>query len=167
MWILDQSAPTGNDTNINSSSTLNGPLAGRVAAKILLLFKYRETELIPCGSIYTRRSRTHRLAMVEQYKAMNKGEVNGAGFVTVIQGSEAKGHMLTNRYIVNIKSILGAAHLVPEPGSSMKFWVNNFIDLETFNDIHCQLGPIPGPGISKLDTWQTNNRVRAPGRLEK
>jgi len=98
---------------------------------------------------------------------MNKGEVNDKGFVTVIQGSEAKGHMLTNRYIINIKSILGAAHLVPEPGSSMKFWVNNFIDLETFNDIHYQLGPIPGPGISKLDTWQTNNRVRAPGQLEK
>ena len=98
---------------------------------------------------------------------MNKGEVNGAGFVTVIQGSEAKGHMLTNRYIINIKSILEAAHLVPEPGSSMKFWVNNFIDLETFNDIHYQSGPIPGPvpgpGISKLDTQQTNNKVRTPG----
>ncbi len=67
--------------------------------------------------------------MDDQYKAKNKGEVNGAGFVTVIQGSEAKGHMLTNRYIVNIKSILGAAHLVAEPGSSMMFWVNNFIDL--------------------------------------
>ena len=146
---------------------MNELLAGHVATKILLLFKYRETELIPCGSIYTHRSRTYHLAMVEQYKVMNKGEVNGAGFVTVIQGSEAKDHMLTNRYIVNIKSILEAAHLVPEPGSSMKFWVNNFIDLETFNDIHCQLGPIPGPGISKLDTQQTNNRVRAPDRLEK
>ena len=121
MWIFNQSTPTGNDTNINSSSILNGLLAGHVAAKILLLFKYRETELIPCGSIYTRRSRTHHLAMVEQYKAMNKGEVNGAGFVTVIQGSEAKGHMLTNRYIINMKSILGVTHLVPEPGSSMKF----------------------------------------------
>ena len=105
--------------------------------------------------------------MVEQYKAMNKGEVNGAGFVTVIQESEAKGHMLTNRYIINIKSILGAAHLVPEPGSSMKFWVNNFIDLETFNDIRCQSGPIPDSGISKLDTQQTSNRVRAPSQLEK
>ena len=86
--------------------------------------------------------------MVEQYKAMNKGEVNSAGFVTVARGSDSKGHMLTNRYIVNIKSILGAAHLVPEPGSSKKFWVNNFIDLETFNDICCQSGPIPGPGQS-------------------
>ena len=105
--------------------------------------------------------------MVEQYKAMNKDEVKSMGFVTVIQGSEAKGHMLTNRYIVNIKSILGAAHLIPEPESSMKFWVNNFIDLETFNDIHCQSGPIPDSGISKLDTQQTNNKVRAPSQLEK
>ena len=100
---------------------MNGLLAGCVIAKILLFFKYQETELIPCGSIYTCRSRTHHLAIVEQYKAMNKGEVNSAGFVTVIQGSEAKDHMLTNRYIINIKSILGAAYLVPEPGSSMKF----------------------------------------------
>ena len=31
---------------------------------------------------------------------MNKGEVNGVGFVTVIQGSEAKGYMLTNKLIL-------------------------------------------------------------------
>ena len=84
---------------------------------------------------------------------MNKCEVNNAGFITDAGGSDLKGHMLTNRYIVNIKSILGAAHLVPEPGSSKKFWVNNFIDLETFNDICCQSGPIPGLGISKLNEW--------------
>ena len=132
--------------------------------KILLFFKYRQTELVPSGPIYNRRTRTHHLAMVEQYKAMNKGEVNSAGFVTVARGSDSKGHMLTNRYIVNIKSILGAAHLVPEPGSSKKFWVNNFIDLETFNDICCQSGPIPGPGISKLNK-RRNKNARRPVRL--
>ena len=95
---------------------------------------------------------------------MNKGEVNSAGFITVTRGSDSKGHMLTNRYIVNIKSILGAAHLVPEPGSSKKFWVNNFIDLETFNDICCQSGPIPGPGISKLNK-RRNKNARRPVRL--
>jgi hypothetical protein len=98
--------------------------------------------------------------MVEQYKALNKGQVNNAGFITVAQGSDAKGHMLTNRYIVDIKSILGAAHLVPEPGSGKRFWVNNFIDTETFNDIRCQSGPISGPGIYKLDSQQPYKRAR-------
>src|SRR5947209_10674766 len=98
--------------------------------------------------------------MVEQYKAMNNGKVNSVGFVTVAKGGDSKGHRLTNRYIVNIKSILRAAHIVPEPGSNKKFWVNNFINLETFNNIHCQTGPVYSPGVSKLDPRQTSNSAR-------
>ena len=75
------------------------------------------------------------------------------------EAATQKGHMLTNRYIVNIKSILGAAHLVPELESSKKFWVNYYINLETFNDICCQSGPISGSGISKLnEQWNKNMR---------
>src|SRR5436305_7533276 len=77
------------------------------------------------------------------------------------EAATQKGHMLTNRYIVNIKSILGAAHLVPELESSKKFWVNYYINLETFNDICCQSGPIHEPAAWDINQTAEQKRERA------
>jgi hypothetical protein len=78
-----------------------------------------------------------RLGMVESLLAEKGGQVDEtSGLVTV--GKRTKGGIKGSHYTtVNVKSILGMAHLIPElPGSENCKWiVNSRIDLKTFNEI--------------------------------
>jgi hypothetical protein len=79
-----------------------------------------------------------RLVLVDRLYVENSGKLSDVtGLVTVTLGT-AKGSNGTTELVVGIKRIMGMAHLVPETaGRDNKRWyVNNRIDLETFNRIY-------------------------------
>ena len=78
-----------------------------------------------------------RLVLADRLYVENSGKLSDiTGLVTVTLGT-AKGPKGTTEIVVSIKRIIGMAHLVPETTGTNKHWyVNNRIDLETFNRIY-------------------------------
>ena len=79
-----------------------------------------------------------RLILVDRLYVENSGKINDVtGLVTVTLGT-AKGPKGTTEIVVGIKRIMGMAHLVPETAErdNKRWYVNNRIDLETFNRIY-------------------------------
>ena len=101
-----------------------GALRGCFPAKLCSIFKLQNTV----------NDRVDRLVLVDRLFAEHSGNPHDAsGLVTVVRmGSTA------STMIVNIKRILGMAHLVPESAArdNKRWYVNNRIDLETFNRVY-------------------------------
>jgi hypothetical protein len=98
-----------------------GALRGRLPAKLLALFKIRD---------YTQEGTVCRLAGVQLMTAVNSGRPSDVhGLVAVELRQDAR--ELT---IVDIGTILGLAHLIPE--TDRRWLVNSRIDLRTFNEIY-------------------------------
>jgi len=98
-----------------------GALRGRLPAKLVALFKIRN---------YTCDSSVRRLASVQMLSPVNCGRPSDVhGLVTVQQREDAREFT-----IVDVGTILGLAHLIPEADRS--WLVNNRMDLRTFNEIY-------------------------------
>jgi hypothetical protein len=98
-----------------------GALRGRLPAKLIALFKLRD---------YRQPDTVHRLACVQYMNVVNSGRpLDVHGLVTVQLSVHAR--ELT---IVDIGTILGLAHLIPE--TDRRWLVNSRIDLRTFNEIY-------------------------------
>jgi len=79
-----------------------------------------------------------RLVLLDRPYVENSGKLNDiTGLVTVTLGT-AKGPTGTTEIVVGIKRIMGMVHLVPETAevNNKRCYVNNRIDLETFNRIY-------------------------------
>ena len=105
-----------------------GALRGCYPAQLVSILKIRNLEL----------STVDRVALVDRLFVEGGGALNvTTGLVTVTKGTSSSG---TSLIIVNIKAILGMAHLVPETAGNgvdtQRWYVNNRIDLETFNRIY-------------------------------
>ena len=97
-----------------------GALRGRLPAKLLALFKIKNThqDIVWC------------LARVQLMGVVNSERPSDVhGIVTVHLRDDSR--ELT---IVNIGTILGLAHLIPE--RDRRLLVNSRIDLRTFNEIY-------------------------------
>ena len=109
-----------------------GALRGCLPARLCAIFKLRNTV----------NDRVDRLVLVNRLFAENSGKPHDSnGLVTVVRmGSTA------STMIVNIKQILGMAHLVPESAArdNKRWYVNNWIDLETFNRVYYPLSTCCG-----------------------
>ena len=98
-----------------------GALRGRLPAKLMALFKIRD---------YISEGGVRRLASIQMLSAVNVGRPSDVhGLVTVQQREEA-----WEFTIVDIGTILGLAHLIPE--ADRRWLVNSRIDLRTFNEIY-------------------------------
>ena len=98
-----------------------GALRGRLPVKRLALFKIRNPT---CDST------VRRLASVQMLSPANSGRVPDVhDLVTMQQREDAREFK-----IVDIWTILGRAHLIPE--ADRRWLVNNRIDLRTFNEIY-------------------------------
>ena len=98
-----------------------GSLRGRLPAKLLALFKIRNPT---CDGT------VRRLARVQILSPVNSERVSAVhGLVTMQQREDAREFT-----IVDIGTILGLAHLIPE--ADRPWLVNNRIDLRTCNEIY-------------------------------
>ena len=79
-----------------------------------------------------------RLVLVDRLYVENSGKLSDiTGLVTITVGM-ARGPNKTTEIVVGIKRIIGMAHLVPETAEidNKRWYVNNPINLETFNRIY-------------------------------
>ena len=98
-----------------------GALRGLLRAKLLALFKVRNPTCD--GTVRPLRS-------VQMLSSVNSRRVSDVhGRVTVQQREDAREFT-----IVDIGTILGLAHLIPE--ADRRWLVNNRIDLRTYNEIY-------------------------------
>ena len=98
-----------------------GALRGRLLTKLMALFKIRD---------YISEGGVRRLASIPMLSAVNAGRPSDVhGLVTVQQKEDAREFT-----IVDIGTILGLAHLIPE--ADRRWLVNSRIDLRTFNEIY-------------------------------
>jgi hypothetical protein len=98
-----------------------GALRGCLPGKLLALFKIRD---------YTHEDTVRRLACVQMLNAVNSGCLSDVhGLVTVQLREDTREFT-----IVDIGTILGLAHLIPE--TDRRWLVNSRIDLRTFNEIY-------------------------------
>jgi hypothetical protein len=112
----------------SGNRNIYGALNGFYPARLVSIMKVRE---LTTGLV-------DRLVLVDRLYVENSGKLSDVtGLVTVTLGT-AKGSNGTTELVVGIKRIMGMAHLVPETaGRDNKRWyVNNRIDLETFNRIY-------------------------------
>ena len=80
----------------------------------------------------------NRLVLVDRLNVENLGKLgNITGLVTIIVGTASGPNKTTDR-VVGIKEIIGMANLVSEIAEidNKRLYVNNQIDLETFNRIY-------------------------------
>ena len=104
-----------------------GALKGWATASLYMLLKLRDP----------RNGETIRLAVIKSLVAEKGGQAEEiSGLITVtkrMKGGVMGGHFT----VVNVKTILGMAHLVPECAGpeNWKWIVNSRIDLKTFNEI--------------------------------
>ena len=98
-----------------------GALRGCLPAKLMALFKIRD---------YISKGGVRRLASIQMLSVVNAGRLSDIhGLVTIQQGEEAREFT-----IVDIGTILGLAHLIPE--ADRRELVNSRIDLRTFIEIY-------------------------------
>ena len=107
---------------------INEALKGFYPARLLSRMKVREftTGLVDI------------LGLVDRLYVENSGKISDVtGLVTVAVGT-VKGPKGTTEIVVGIKRIIDMAHLVPETAErdNKRWYVNNRIDLETFNRIY-------------------------------
>ena len=98
-----------------------GALRGRLPGKLLALFKIRD---------YTHENMVRRLACVQMLNAVNSGRLSDVHGLATVQLREDTQEFT----IVDIGTILGLAHLIPE--TDRRWLVNSHIDLRTFNEIY-------------------------------
>jgi len=100
-----------------------GALRGRLPPKLVALLKMRDYR---CDNTDTVR----RVAGVQMLTPVNSGRLSDQhGLVTVQMREDARGFT-----IVDIGTILGLAHLIPE--EDRRWLVNSRIDLRTFNEVY-------------------------------
>jgi len=112
----------------SGNRNIYGALKGIYPAHLVSIMKVRD---IKTGLV-------DRLVLRDRLNVKISGKLNDiTGLVTITLGM-AKGPTGTTEIVVGIKGIIGMAHLVPETaGVNNKWWyVNNRIDLETFNRIY-------------------------------
>jgi hypothetical protein len=98
-----------------------GALRGRLPGKLIALLKLRD---------YRDAGRVYRLACIQMLNALNSGRPSEFhDLVTVQLRPDARKFT-----IVEIGTILGLAHLIPE--GDQRWLVNSRIDLRTFNEIY-------------------------------
>jgi hypothetical protein len=112
----------------SGNRSIYGALRGFYPARLLSIMKVRE---LTTGLV-------DRLVLVDRLYVENSGKLSDiTGLVTVTMGT-ARGPNRTTEIVVGIKRIMGMAHLVPETAEidNKRWYVNNRIDLETFNRIY-------------------------------
>ena len=79
-----------------------------------------------------------RLVLVDRLYVENSGKISDITGLVTVTLETVKGPKGTTEIVVGIKRIIGMPHLVPEAAErDNKCWyVNNRIDLETFNRIY-------------------------------
>ena len=98
-----------------------GVLRGRLLAKLVALLKIRDPRS---------EDTVRRVAGVQLLTPVNSGRLSDLhGFVTVQMREDTQGFT-----IVDIGTILGLAHLIPEEGRP--WLVNSRIHLRTFNEVY-------------------------------
>ena len=98
-----------------------GARRGSLPVKLVALFKIQNPT---CDGT------VRRLASAQMLSPVNSGRVSDVhGLVTVQQREDSREFP-----IVDIGTILGLAHLIPE--ADRRWLVNNRIDLRTFNEIY-------------------------------
>ena len=110
------------------NENIYGALRGFYPASLVSIFEVRD---LVKGSV-------DRLVLVDRLYVENSGKVSDVtGLVTITLGT-AKRSQGTTQIVVGINRIMGMAHLVSEiSGTENTHWyVNNRIDLETFNRIY-------------------------------
>ena len=101
-----------------------GALRGRLPAKLVALLKIRE---------YRCENTVRRVASVQMLTPVHSGRLSDLhGLVTVQMREDARGFA-----IVDIGTILGLAHLIPE--EDRRWLVNSRIDLRTFNEVYYRI----------------------------
>jgi hypothetical protein len=98
-----------------------GALRGRLPAKLVALFKIRD---------YRCEDRVRRLAGVQFVSAVNSGRISDVHSLVSVQMKEDAREFT----VVDIGTILGLAHLIPE--GDRRWIVNSRIDLRTFNEVY-------------------------------
>jgi len=100
-----------------------GALRGRLPAKLVAVLKIRDYR---CDNTDT----VCRVAGVQMLTPVNSGRLSDQHcLVTVQMREDARGFT-----IVDIGTILGLAHLIPE--QDLRWLVNGQIDLRTFNEVY-------------------------------
>ena len=98
-----------------------GALRGRLPAKLIALLKIRDPRS---------EDTVRRVASVQLLTLVNSGHLSDLhGLVTVQMREDTRGFT-----IVDIGTILGLAHLIPE--KDRRWLVNSRIDLRTFNEVY-------------------------------
>ena len=98
-----------------------GALRGRLPAKLVALLKIRDPRS---------KDTVSRVACVHLLTPVNSGRLSDLhGLVTVQMREDTRGFT-----IVDICTILGLAHLIPE--EDRRWLVNSRIDLRTFNEVY-------------------------------
>jgi len=98
-----------------------GALRGRLPAKLLALLKIRDPRS---------ENTVRQVAGVQLLTPVNSGHLSDLhGVVTVQMREDTRGFT-----IVDIGTILGLAHLIPE--EDRRWLVNSWIDLRTFNEVY-------------------------------
>jgi len=104
------------------SEEMYGALRGRLAAKLVALFKIMD---------YTCEDAVRRVAAVRMLSAVNSGFPSDIdGLVTVQMKEDAREFT-----IVDVGTIHGLAHLIPDR-ERRRWLVNSRIDLRTFNEVY-------------------------------
>ena len=98
-----------------------GSLRGRLPGRLIALLKLRD---------YRDAGRVYRLACVQMFNALNSGRPSEFhDLVTVQLRPDARKFT-----IVEIGTILGLAHLIPE--TDQRWLIHSRINLRTFNEIY-------------------------------
>ena len=112
----------------SGNRNIYGALKGFYPARLVSIMKVRNSKT---GLV-------DRLVLIDRLYVENSGKLSDiTGLVTVTLGT-AKGPTGTTEIVVGIKRIMGMAHLIPETAEvdNKRWYVNNRIDLETFNRIY-------------------------------
>jgi len=99
-----------------------GALRGRLPARLITLFKIR--------SGYMLQDTVYSLARVEFMSLVDSGRPSDVHGLVTVQLRD----VIRELTIVDIGTILGLAHLIPE--TDRRWLVNSRIDLRTFNKIY-------------------------------
>ena len=112
----------------SGNRNIYGALKGFYPARLVSIMKVRE---LTTGLV-------DGLVLVDQLYFENSGKISDVTGLVTVALRIVKGPKGTTKIVVGIKRIMGMAHLVPETAKRDKkrWYVNNRIDLETFNRIY-------------------------------
>jgi len=101
---------------------MHGALRGRLPARLIALFTIR--------SGYMQQDTVYRLARVQFMSLVDSERPSDVHGLVTVQLRDVTRELT----IVNIGTILGLVHLIPE--TERRWLVNSLIDLSTFNEIY-------------------------------